>query len=152
MQERFVSYLPLSHVAANIMDIFMATQCLGTVYFANRDALKGTLVSILKVVTETNDLQLQKQKCNIVTYHCEGGPPHCVLRCAKGVGEGAGEDDPGEEQLGVSALHIFAPVKKIAAPSIPGVLHIGTQHYAESLPPNFDSSHMRFAKLRQAPL
>merc|ERR1712013_824359 len=48
MQERFVSYLPLSHVAANIMDIFMATQCLGTVYFANRDALKGTLVSTLK--------------------------------------------------------------------------------------------------------
>ena len=101
MQERFVSYLPLSHVAANIMDIFMATQCLGTVYFANRDALKGTLVSTLKVVvTETNDLQLQKQKCNIVTCHCEGGPPHCVLRCAKGVGEGAGEDDPGEEYLG----------------------------------------------------
>ena len=89
MQERFVSYLPLSHVAANIMDIFMATQCLGTVYFANRDALKGTLVSTLKVVTENNDLLG-------VIYQCEGGPPHRVLRCAKGVGEGAGEDDPGE--------------------------------------------------------
>ena len=93
MQERFVSYLPLSHVAANIMDIFMATQCLGTVYFANRDALKGTLVSTLKVVTDNNDLLG-------VIYQCEGGPPHRVLRCAKGVGEGAGEDDPGEEQLG----------------------------------------------------
>ena len=92
MQERFVSYLPLSHVAANIMDIFMATQCLGTVYFANRDALKGTLVSTLKVVTENNDLLG-------VIYQYEGGPPHRVLRCAKGVGEGAGEDDPGEEQL-----------------------------------------------------
>ena len=53
LQERFVSYLPLSHVAANIMDIFMATQCLGTVYFANRDALKGTLVSTLKEALPT---------------------------------------------------------------------------------------------------
>ena len=53
LQERFVSYLPLSHVAANIMDIFMATQCLGTVYFANRDALKGTLVATLKEALPT---------------------------------------------------------------------------------------------------
>lgn len=52
-EERFVSYLPLSHVAANIMDIFMAIQCLGTVYFANRDALKGTLVSTLKEAQPT---------------------------------------------------------------------------------------------------
>jgi len=53
MEERFVSYLPLSHVAANIMDIFMVTQCLGTLYFANRDALKGTLVSTLKEANPT---------------------------------------------------------------------------------------------------
>ena len=53
MEERFVSYLPLSHVAANIMDIFMVSQCLGTLYFANRDALKGTLVATLKEATPT---------------------------------------------------------------------------------------------------
>lgn len=53
MEERFVSYLPLSHVAANIMDIFMVTQCLGSLYFANRDALKGTLVATLKEATPT---------------------------------------------------------------------------------------------------
>ena len=53
MDERFVSYLPLSHVAANIMDIFMVTQCLGTLYFANRDALKGTLVATLKEANPT---------------------------------------------------------------------------------------------------
>lgn len=29
-----------SHVAANIMDLFMFTSCAGTIYFANRDALK----------------------------------------------------------------------------------------------------------------
>ena len=48
-----MSYLPLSHVAANIMDIFMLTQCLGTLYFANRDALKGTLVATLKEASPT---------------------------------------------------------------------------------------------------
>ena len=53
MEERFASYLPLSHVAANIMDIFMVTQCLGTLYFANRDALKGTLVATLKEASPT---------------------------------------------------------------------------------------------------
>ena len=53
MEERFVSYLPLSHVAANIMDIFMVIQCLGTLYFANKDALKGTLVATLKEAQPT---------------------------------------------------------------------------------------------------
>jgi len=53
MQEKIVSYLPLSHVAANVMDIFMMTQCLGTIYFANRDALKGTLVATLKEAQPT---------------------------------------------------------------------------------------------------
>ena len=52
-EERFVSYLPLSHVAANIMDIFMVIQCLGTIYFASRDALKGTLVATLKEAQPT---------------------------------------------------------------------------------------------------
>ena len=52
-EERFVSYLPLSHVAANIMDIFMVIQCLGTLYFANKDALKGTLVATLKEAQPT---------------------------------------------------------------------------------------------------
>merc|ERR1740129_2285357 len=53
MEERFVSYLPLSHVAANIMDIFMVIQCLGTLYFANKDALKGTLTTTLKEAKPT---------------------------------------------------------------------------------------------------
>lgn len=52
-QERFVSYLPLSHVAANIMDIFMTVTCAGTLYFANRDALKGTLTTTLKEAKPT---------------------------------------------------------------------------------------------------
>lgn len=45
--ERIVSYLPLSHVAAQVLDIFCHFYHKGTVYFAQPDALKGTLVNTL---------------------------------------------------------------------------------------------------------
>ena len=41
--ERIVSYLPLSHVAANVTDIFVMMACAGAVYFADKGALKGVL-------------------------------------------------------------------------------------------------------------
>lgn len=39
-KEELVSYLPLSHVAAQILDIFIPLVYAGTVYFAEPDALK----------------------------------------------------------------------------------------------------------------
>ena len=38
--EELISYLPLSHVAAQILDIFIPLIYAGTVYFAQPDALK----------------------------------------------------------------------------------------------------------------
>ncbi|XP_059221734.1 long-chain-fatty-acid--CoA ligase heimdall [Stomoxys calcitrans] len=38
-----VSYLPLSHIAAQLFDIFMAMENGVTVYFADRNALKGSI-------------------------------------------------------------------------------------------------------------
>lgn len=35
-QERIVSYLPLSHVAANITDLFVMVTCVGSTYFADK--------------------------------------------------------------------------------------------------------------------
>merc|ERR1719367_735707 len=52
-EERLISYLPLSHVAANICDIFAMINIQGTVYFADKNALKGTLTQTLKEALPT---------------------------------------------------------------------------------------------------
>lgn len=54
--EIVISYLPLSHVAAQLLDIHMPMIVAGTVYFAQPDALKGSLASTLKEVRPTSFL------------------------------------------------------------------------------------------------
>ncbi|XP_063685057.1 long-chain-fatty-acid--CoA ligase ACSBG2-like isoform X2 [Bolinopsis microptera] len=48
-----VSYLPLSHIAAQIIDLHGPMACGATVWFAKSDALKGTLVDTLQEVRPT---------------------------------------------------------------------------------------------------
>ncbi|XP_036616384.1 long-chain-fatty-acid--CoA ligase ACSBG2 isoform X2 [Trichosurus vulpecula] len=52
-QEMVVSFLPLSHVAAQMMDIWLPMKIGGTTYFAQPDALKGTLSTTLREVRPT---------------------------------------------------------------------------------------------------
>ena len=52
-EERLVTYLPLSHVAANICDIFVMMTSVGSVYFADKNALKGTLTGTLREALPT---------------------------------------------------------------------------------------------------
>lgn len=52
-KETIVSYLPLSHIAAQLADIHMAMVNAGTTYFAAPDALKGSLVKTLTEVRPT---------------------------------------------------------------------------------------------------
>ncbi|XP_056637858.1 very long-chain-fatty-acid--CoA ligase bubblegum-like isoform X2 [Diorhabda sublineata] len=54
--ERVVSYLPLSHVAAQIVDIYIMMTIAGTIYFADKDALKGSLINTLQEVEPTKFL------------------------------------------------------------------------------------------------
>lgn len=51
--EQVISYLPLSHIAAQMLDIFMPIYAVGTVWFAQPDALKGTLSQTLREVRPT---------------------------------------------------------------------------------------------------
>ncbi|XP_023699741.2 long-chain-fatty-acid--CoA ligase ACSBG2 [Paramormyrops kingsleyae] len=52
-QEVVVSYLPLSHIAAQMIDIWLTMQVGGAAYFAQPDALKGSLVNTLRDVRPT---------------------------------------------------------------------------------------------------
>lgn len=52
-QETFISHLPLSHIAAQNSDIFVPLTIGGTVYIADPDAMKGTLVNTLQVAQPT---------------------------------------------------------------------------------------------------
>jgi long-chain-fatty-acid--CoA ligase ACSBG len=52
-EERVISYLPLSHVAGQVFEFFLPLYMAGTVYFADRDALKGTLDQALVAACPT---------------------------------------------------------------------------------------------------
>lgn len=52
-QEVVVSYLPLSHIAAQMVDIWVNMKVGGVTHFAQPDALKGSLVNTMKEVRPT---------------------------------------------------------------------------------------------------
>ncbi|XP_073455179.1 long-chain-fatty-acid--CoA ligase ACSBG2 isoform X3 [Aquarana catesbeiana] len=52
-QETVVSYLPLSHIAAQMIDIWLTMKYGGATYFAQPDALKGSLANTLREVRPT---------------------------------------------------------------------------------------------------
>ncbi|XP_067390786.1 long-chain-fatty-acid--CoA ligase ACSBG1 isoform X4 [Emydura macquarii macquarii] len=55
-QEIIVSYLPLSHIAAQIYDLWTGIKWGEQVYFAEPDALKGSLVNTLKEAQPTSHM------------------------------------------------------------------------------------------------
>lgn len=52
-EDRSISFLPLSHVAAQMLDIHCPMACGNRVYFGRPDALKGTIVDTLRTVHPT---------------------------------------------------------------------------------------------------
>lgn len=59
-EEWGISYLPLNHIAGQITDMYVAVPIAGTVYFANPDALKGSLIHTLKEVQPTGFLTVPR--------------------------------------------------------------------------------------------
>uniref|UniRef100_A0A6M2DNU1 long-chain-fatty-acid--CoA ligase n=1 Tax=Xenopsylla cheopis TaxID=163159 RepID=A0A6M2DNU1_XENCH len=59
-KEIIVSYLPLSHVAAQMVDIYLTMMCSASVYFADKEALKGSLVNVLQEVQPTRFLAVPR--------------------------------------------------------------------------------------------
>lgn len=55
-KEVIVSYLPLSHVAAQVIDIFTGLYVRAQCFFADRNALKGSLIETLREVQPTRFL------------------------------------------------------------------------------------------------
>ncbi|XP_008275020.1 long-chain-fatty-acid--CoA ligase ACSBG1 [Stegastes partitus] len=55
-QESLVSYLPLSHIAAQLYDLWTGIMWGELVYFAQPDALKGSLVTTLREVCPTSHM------------------------------------------------------------------------------------------------
>uniref|UniRef100_A0A8C1IQ10 Long-chain-fatty-acid--CoA ligase ACSBG2 n=1 Tax=Cyprinus carpio TaxID=7962 RepID=A0A8C1IQ10_CYPCA len=53
LQEVIVSYLPLSHIAAQMIDIWLPMKAGGVTYFAEPDALKGSLANTLREIRPT---------------------------------------------------------------------------------------------------
>ena len=51
--EQVVSYLPLSHIAAQLSDIYIPISTAATVWIAGKDALKGGLAKTLQEVRPT---------------------------------------------------------------------------------------------------
>ncbi len=51
--ERIVSYLPMSHSAAQCCDLLLSIQGNATIYFAQPDALQGSLIDTLKEAKPT---------------------------------------------------------------------------------------------------
>eukprot|EP00092_Neocalanus_flemingeri_P008766 GFUD01009439.1.p1 GENE.GFUD01009439.1~~GFUD01009439.1.p1 ORF type:complete len:716 (+),score=170.32 GFUD01009439.1:61-2208(+) len=54
--EHGITYLPLSHVAAQVIDIYLAAYGGATIWFADDKALQGTLINTLKEVRPTRFL------------------------------------------------------------------------------------------------
>ncbi|CAG9581427.1 unnamed protein product [Danaus chrysippus] len=58
--DKLISFLPLSHVAAQVVDIYATLTNAVEVYFARPDALKGTLVETLREVRPTRFLAVPR--------------------------------------------------------------------------------------------
>jgi long-chain-fatty-acid--CoA ligase ACSBG len=58
--EEYISFLPLSHVAAQMADIYCPLTCSASVYFGDKNALKGSLIDTMKEIKPTKFLAVPR--------------------------------------------------------------------------------------------
>ncbi|CAG7784884.1 unnamed protein product [Allacma fusca] len=58
--EEYISFLPLSHVAAQMADIYCPLTCCASVYFGDKNALKGSLIDTMKEIKPTKFLAVPR--------------------------------------------------------------------------------------------
>ena len=63
----FLNELVFSHVAANIMDIFMVMNTAGTLYFANKDALKVIVYYSIYYISSYTD-HMRNILCQLTAF------------------------------------------------------------------------------------
>ena len=59
---RIISFLPLSHIAAQMIDIMAAVMVGHTVWFAQPDALKGTIKNTLLVMEDEREEEKERER------------------------------------------------------------------------------------------
>uniref|UniRef100_A0A1I8N9T1 long-chain-fatty-acid--CoA ligase n=1 Tax=Musca domestica TaxID=7370 RepID=A0A1I8N9T1_MUSDO len=81
-RERVISYLPLNHIAAMLFDMLMGMENGAVTYFADRNALKGTLLRTLREVQPTVMFGVprifEKIQEQLVLYEANAG---CLKKC-----------------------------------------------------------------------
>lgn len=117
--EVLVSYLPLSHVAAQIVDIFGPIACAAAVYFAQPDALRGSLGKTLKEVRPTTFLGVPRvfekmQEAMIAVGRSSGTIKRTIASWAKSIGLSANMDGGSSSSVmfSLADMLVFSKVRE----------------------------------------
>lgn len=120
-KEIFVSYLPLSHIAAQICDIYLPIVTAGEVVFAKPDAMKGSLLETLQDARPTALLGVprvwEKIEDKLKTIGAQSpGIVRMISSWAKGVGLKANiariEHRSAPKTYGIAKALVFNKVRK----------------------------------------